>query len=91
MNITYQEFSIDRLEEILQLWNQELVYDRISKERFFEQILYDENFNSQLFKLAIADNQVVGFVYGIKRQVPYLTRGLEPTRGWILQVAVAQS
>lgn len=90
MSITYQEFSIDRLEEILQLWNQELVYDRISKERFFEQILYDENFNSQLFKLAIADNQVVGFVYGVKRQVPYLTRGLEPTRGWILQVAVAQ-
>lgn len=91
MNVSYQNFSMEYLDEIIQLWNQELTYDRISKQRFLDQILYDENFSSELFKVATVDDNVVGFVYGIKRLVPYLTRGLEPTRGWILQVAVAKS
>lgn len=91
MNVTYQNFSIDQLDQIIRLWNQELVYDRISKTRFLDQILYDENFASELFKVALVGDEVVGFVYGIKRRVPYLTRGLEPTRGWILQIAIAEN
>ncbi|MGX7172833.1 GNAT family N-acetyltransferase [Enterococcus ratti] len=91
MNIVYQNFSIENLEQIISLWNQELIYDRIAKSRFLDQILYDENFASELFKVALVQNKVVGFIYAIKRRVPYLTRGLEPTRGWILQVVVAKN
>lgn len=89
MEIRYESFSVNYLDQVVSLWNQQLIFDRVTKERFKEQVLYDENFSRDLFILALDKSELVGFIYGIKRQVPYLTRGLEPERGWILQVAVA--
>lgn len=75
--------------DIIQIWNTTLVYDVINKERFMNRILLDDNFNDRYFLVALEERRVVGFLFGIKRRIPYLERGLEETRGWINLIAMA--
>lgn len=91
MTIKYRGFTMADKPEVLSLWNHVLVYDRITSERFDNQLLFDENFEPSLLQLAFEDDTLVGFIYGVKRKVPYLTRGLEPDRGWIVQIAVQET
>lgn len=81
-------FDQKYMEDVLQCWNSTLQYDLITKERFIELVLLDDNFQADLMKLAIIEDHCVGFCYGVKRKVPYLERGLEPQRGWISILAV---
>ena len=90
MNVKIKSFEMSYLADVLKCWNENLVYDLINEERFTEVILLDDNFDPNLFKVAFVDNQCVGFAFGIKRKIPYLERGLEPTRGWINMIAVNQ-
>lgn len=83
-------FDQKYLDDVLQCWNSTLQYDPITKERFIEFVLLDDNFQADLFQLAIIDDHCVGFCYGVKRKVPYLERGLEPERGWISIMAVQE-
>lgn len=83
-------FDQKYMDELLQCWNSTLQYDPITKERFIDSVLLDDNFQSELLKLAIVDDHCVGFCYGVKRKVPYLERGLEPQRGWISIMAVCE-
>lgn len=85
------EFQQSYLDEVLQCWNEVLLFDQISEQRFFDLVLLDDNFDASLFKLAIVDEHCVGFCYGIKRKVPYLERGMEPERGWISIMAVKEA
>lgn len=78
------------IEDILQCWNSTLQYDLITKERFIDLVLLDDNFQADLMKLAIVDDRCIGFCYGVKRKIPYLERGLESHRGWISIMAVCQ-
>lgn len=78
------------IEDVLQCWNSTLQYDLITKDRFIETVLLDDNFQDDLMKLAIVDNHCIGFCYGMKRKFPYLERGLEPERGWISIMAVSE-
>ncbi len=70
-------------DEVVDLWNKCCSFDTLSKEKFRRQALFDENFNTDLCKVAIENNKVVGFVLATKRKFPYLERGLEPLKGWI--------
>lgn len=83
-------YKHDYIEDVLRCWNSTLQYDLITKERFIETVLLDDNFQDDLMKLAIIDNHCVGFCYGVKRKFPYLERGLEPERGWISIMAVCE-
>lgn len=74
-----QNYEID----VVKLWNKCLYSDTISKHIFRKQVLFDDNFNSELALIALEENQVIGFALSTKRQIPYLDRGLEPDRGWI--------
>ncbi len=76
----YQQKYMD---EIVSGWNASLFHDTITRERFIQEILLDENFDPELALNAIVDGHVAGFSLGIKRKYPYLTRGLEEQRGWI--------
>ncbi|MDR2976481.1 MAG: GNAT family N-acetyltransferase [Streptococcaceae bacterium] len=90
MQTYIEDFSMQYYEEVLSLWNETLIHDKISTERFLTQIIFDENFGASLFLVALnASHTVIGFAYGIKRKQPYLTRGLEPKRAWINMIAVA--
>jgi ribosomal protein S18 acetylase RimI-like enzyme len=86
--IEYKNYDQKYLSEVVELWNKQLVYDPITIKRFEQIILFDENFNEELFKLALNNDKVVGFIWGVKRKFPYLERGTEPERGWINFVAV---
>ncbi len=80
---------MEYLEDTVKLWNEAIEYDRITVERFKHQVIYDSNFDPELFQLAFDNDKIlVGFIFAIRRKVPYLTRGLEPERGWIVQIAV---
>lgn len=83
-----EPFQMKYLNQVIKVWNDNLVYDTISEGRFNDLVLLDDNFDEKLFKLAVNDEKVLGFAYGIKRKVPYLERGLEPLRGWISIMAV---
>lgn len=86
--MNFQAYSDRYFDDLLTLWNQTVIYDRVTKQRLQTQVLYDDNFDVDLLQLAFDQDELVGFIYGVKRKVPYLTRGLEPTRGWIVQIGV---
>lgn len=77
-------------EELIELWNQTMIFDPVSADKFRTQVLLDENFDRELCLLARTKDRVVGFILGIKRRFPYLERGLEPDRGWISLMFVAK-
>ena len=87
-NIRLESFKQERFQQVLTCWNQSLIYDGIDEERFKQLILLDENFNPDLFLLALNQEKVVGFCYGVRRKIPYLERGLEENRGWIVIMGV---
>ncbi|WP_312426066.1 GNAT family N-acetyltransferase [Lacrimispora sp.] len=78
--VSYRQEYMDQL---IIGWNETLVFDPISKDRFLQQVVMDENFDPDLALVLLAEDRVAGFCFGIKRQYPYLTRGLEENRGWI--------
>lgn len=69
--------------QIIQLWNDTMAADLIDENRFIKLVLCDENFNPELVLLYIDEGEVLGFILGTKRMVPYMERGLEPDRGFI--------
>lgn len=80
---TYEQAVID-------LWNETLTSDLVSLQKFRKQIIYDDNFDTELCYVALHDDKVIGFLLGTKRKFPYLERGLEPKRGWINVMFVAK-
>lgn len=80
---TYEQAVID-------LWNETLTSDLVSLQKFRKQIIYDDNFDTELCYVALQDDKVIGFLLGTKRNFPYLERGLEPNRGWINVMFVAK-
>lgn len=91
LNIEIQAYHTKYLKDILTCWNESLPYDLVNEQRFTDLVLLDDNFDKELFKVAILDKEVVGFCYGIHRRIPYLERGLEPERGWISIMAVKET
>lgn len=90
-HISYIKYDQAYLESVVACWNKALIYDPISIDRFEQSVLYDENFDEELLILALEKNQVIGFILGVKRKVSYLTKGLEPNRGWISMMGVHPS
>ena len=70
-------------ESLVRAWNACLPHDVLTRERFMDRVILDVNFDAELAPVAIADGEVAAFCLGMRRRYPYLTRGLEPERGWI--------
>lgn len=75
-------------EKVIALWNQTLTQDSLNQDVFRKQIIFDENFNSDLFLLAFENDQLIAFLLGMKRKFPYLERGLESEKAWISVIGV---
>jgi len=88
MNAQIKSFKMEDIADVIKCWNNNLPYDLINEQRFIDSILLDDNFDSELFKVAKINEKVIGFGFGIKRKIPYLERGLEEDRGWINMLAV---
>uniref|UniRef100_UPI0028A8E73D GNAT family N-acetyltransferase n=1 Tax=Anaerocolumna sp. TaxID=2041569 RepID=UPI0028A8E73D len=84
-----ESYKQEYMEQLIAGWNETLIFDPISEERFLQQVLMDENFNPNLALVLLVEDKVAGFCLGIKRRYPYLTRGLEENRGWISIMFVA--
>lgn len=69
--------------DIIDLWNKTLTADSITAQKFRKQILFDDNFDTDLCFVAVKNDSVTGFLLATKRKFPYLERGLEPTKAWI--------
>lgn len=83
--VTYQE---KYLESLIELWNKELIYDPINERRFTELYIYTQDFDPSLILLKIKEEKVIGFIVGVRRKTSYYTKGLEPDRAWIINMAV---
>ncbi len=88
VNVDIINYCQEYEREVVNLWNDTLIADPITIFRFRKQILFDDNFNEELFSLAIENGFVVGFILATKRKFAYLERGLEETRGWINVLSV---
>lgn len=90
MDIQIREIEMKDVTEIIECWNENLTYDLIDEQRFTQLILLDDNFDTELFQVAVLKETIIGFCFGIKRKIPYLERGLESERGWINMMAVSK-
>lgn len=84
-----ESYKQEYMEQLITGWNETLIFDPISEERFLQQVLMDENFDPNFALVLLVEDKVAGFCLGIKRRYPYLTRGLEENRGWISIMFVA--
>src|SRR5690349_2001335 len=73
---------------LLSTWHSAMTHDRLSVDIFRTKVLLDPNFQPANLPVAVVDNQVVGFVYGLTRQVPLFLQGLEPDNAWITAFGV---
>lgn len=74
--------------KIIALWNECLSKDQLTMDIFRDQIVFDDNFKKELSLCAFADDRLIGFIFGTKRVIPYLERGLEREKAWINAISV---
>ena len=82
MTICSYDFQYE--DEIITLWNKTLKFDPINRHIFRERVLFDKNFDKNLFLLIKLNNNIVGFLYGVCRKSPYGTRGTEEHRSFLV-------
>jgi len=73
---------------VIALWNNCLKRDPINRDIFHKRILLDVNFDEQSHFVAVVDDEIVGYAYGMYRIYPYEERGTEPSRGWVQIICV---
>jgi mycothiol synthase len=88
MNYEYRSFHGDDEEHIIPLWNLCMVRDAITRERFHQKVLLDENFDPEGCVIATAEDAIVGFALSVRRRYPYYDLGYEADRGWITMLFV---
>lgn len=76
---------------VVSLWNETLTADPLTVAKFRRQALFDENFDPSLCYVALEGEEIAGFCLGMRRKFPYMERGLEPDRGWIVVMFVAKA
>jgi len=73
---------------VIALWNKCLQPDLLDEHNFYNRIICDVNFDSQLFMIAEESMEIVGFAYGTKRKIVDEMAGLQPEQGWIVAMGV---
>lgn len=74
--------------EVLALWNRTMSVDQLSQKQFYKKIILDDNFDPKYCLVALREDKVVGFVWSVKRKIPYGDLGLEENKGWIVAICV---
>jgi mycothiol synthase len=73
---------------LIELWNTCLTRDPLTPAIFRTRVLLDANFSAEGLLVAEVDENLVGFVLSLTRQVPFYLQGLEPELGWITAFGV---
>jgi mycothiol synthase len=88
MTYTVRTFKGEDEEHIIPLWNRCMLRDTITRERFHQKVLLDENFDPDGCFIATIGDTIVGFSLSIRRRYPYYDLGYEADRGWITMLFV---
>jgi len=85
--MTIRSYSVqDEVDDIIALWNASLPQDMIDQSNFCKRVVFDINFDPDLFLIAEEDGNKIGFAYGVRIRVPDAT--VEPDRAWVLAMGV---
>lgn len=82
------KFEDKYLQQVIDIFNKSYPYYQIDKQMLETVVFNDENYDNELFLLVVEEQEVKGYVIGIYRKYPYLNRGLEEDRCWILDLSV---
>jgi len=69
--------------EIVKCWNDILIHDPITPERFRRQVLLDVNFDPEGLIVAEENGEIVGAILSITRKLPMYKTELEEDTAWI--------
>lgn len=86
--VKYDQRSMES--ELIDLWNKCLPFDLLTKDKFRQYIIFDDNFDNDLCLVALDKDKLVGFIYGVKRKFPYLEKGYEEDKAWIVALFVEE-
>lgn len=64
-SVTYTSFTMDNELAVIDLWNRTLTKDPVDIARFHRKVLYTPAFDPRRLVLAVLDDEVVGFAYGV--------------------------
>jgi mycothiol synthase len=88
MAVHFRPYRGDDETQMIPLWNQCMVRDPITEEKFRRKILLDENFDPHGGIIAEFGKHIVGFCLAIRRRYPYYDIGTEEGTGWITMIFV---
>lgn len=83
MTITYRTYQPGDEVQLVRVWNECLLEDPTTSERFRNLILLDANFDPEGLRIAADGDRVVGCVFAVRRLMPMHGTELEPNNGWI--------
>jgi mycothiol synthase len=83
MSSEIRQYQAEDEFSVVALWNLCLPRDEITLNTFRRKIILDSNFDSRGCFVAVADEQLVGFMLSLSRRYPYFDVGMEKGRGWI--------
>lgn len=93
MSIQIRPYRMDDVSAVVDLWNECLVHDPITREIFEDKVLLDPNFDLEGVRVAEDAGRLVGFVHAVVRTTPH-PRGFEQLleqdrdKGWIVSLFV---
>ncbi len=73
---------------VIALWNRCLPHDAVSPAQFGQRVLYDINFDPELFWVHEEAENLTGFCYATLRRVPDEISGLEAGKGYLVALGV---
>jgi GNAT superfamily N-acetyltransferase len=81
--VTYRTYLPGDEKKITVLWNDTLLYDPVTPDRFRRLVLLDANFDPEGLQLAFDNGRLAGVLYGLRRRLPMSGTDLEEGSGWI--------
>lgn len=81
----------DDIANILMLWNQSMPRNQITIKQLTIIVFCDDNYDENLVRVAYDGKVFVGFCIGMKRVYPFLEKGLQEEKAWIVAMAVDEA
>lgn len=79
----YRPFKSGDEKQIVDCWNDVLIHDPITSERFCRQVMLDANFDPEGLIVAEENGEVIGAILSITRKLPMYKTELEEDTAWI--------
>ena len=85
----YSALGWKDIPQVVNLWNSCPELDPIDHHKLATVLFSNENYSAGHTLGAWNCGNLAGFIFGMRRRYPYLDRGLEPEKAWVLCQATA--